>query len=108
MNALRKQWQLDRIERAVTSARADETKREECFWPCVHLASSLAGGDIRLCLRILRTRIKITCENAIIRTQMFWQRFYFIRIKGMSKVDYEARLDSEFEETMQFMFGEKK
>lgn len=106
MSDIRKKWELDRVERAINIARYIDSERERCFWPCVHLASSIAGSDTRLVYRILKNRLKITLENAYIRTQMFWQRLYFRRIKGMSEADYEAKLDAEFQETMHFIRGD--
>lgn len=103
MNQLTRKWQLDRVERAIGQARLNDTERQKCFWPCVHLASSIAGSDTQLVIRIIKTRLKITLENAYIRTQMFWERLYCRWIKGMSEGDYKAKLDAEFEEMARFI-----
>lgn len=103
MGALKRKWQLDRVERAIFKARLDDGAREDCFWPCVHLASSIAGSDTRLIFRIAKNRIKITVENFFIRIGMFFDRFYYIRIKGWTKAKYEARLDDEFDEMVNFI-----
>lgn len=105
MNELRKKWQLDRVERAIQAARLNDADREQCFWPCVHLASSLAGSDTRLILKIAKTRIKITAENAWITCQLFFERLYYIRIKGWTRAEYEAHLDTEFESTVCLLLG---
>ena len=103
MNALRKKWQLDRVDRAILKARLNDADRKDCFWPCVHLASSIAGSDTRLIFRIAKTRIKITAENAVIRLQLVAERFYYTRIKGWTRDEYEALLDRQFEETANFI-----
>ena len=103
MNALRKKWQLDRVARAIQDARLDDAAREKCFWPCVHLTSSLAGSDTRLILKIAKTRIKITVENAFISCHLFFERLYYVRVKGWTRAEYEAHLDAEFQTTVDFI-----
>lgn len=108
MNALTKKWQLDRVERAIAKARMDDDARKDCFWPCVHLASSIAGSDARLIFKIAKTRIRITVENFFIGIRLSAERFYYTQIKGWTVAEYEARLDKEFEQTMDFIREQKR